>query len=230
MNTTTTNPAAAETNGVHRIRPAHGRLRRAAGAGLAAAALATLSLGLSGCAGTGAATETGAASDSAELSNVQQAGPFTITDAWVKATDTMMTGAFGEFENTSDAEVVIEDVTASVGGMFELHETIVQSDGSSVMQEKQGGFTVAPGETLTLAPGHDHIMLMKLDAPILPGDEVAITLQLADGGTAEFTVVAKEYTGAMETYAPDGSLGGHQHGGDHDHDMEHAPTETAGEE
>lgn len=209
------------------------RIRRTAIAGLAAAALATTGIGLAGCA---ASTEAPANDEavSTDLASVQHAGPFTITDAWVKATDTMMTGAFGEFENTSDEDVVIEGVTATVGSMFELHETIVQSDGSSVMQEKEGGFTVAAGETMVLEPGHDHIMLMQLDDPIMPGDEITITLQLAGGETADFVVIAKEYTGAMETYAPDGSLGGHQHGGgegdmdhDHDHEQMHQDTEES---
>lgn len=195
------------------------RLRRAVVAGLAAAALATTGIGLAGC-----AQESSPAADStaaAEQQNVQQVGPLTITDAWVKATDTMMTGAFGIVENTSDKEVTIQSATATVGNMFELHETIVQSDGSSVMQEKEGGFVIPAGGTLELKPGHDHIMLMKLDAPIVPGDEITITLTFGDGSTADFVVDAKEYTGAMETYAPDGSMGGHGGHGDMDHD-EHA--------
>ena len=189
-----------------------------------AAVSAAAILALTGCAAGDAAAPTDTAS--ATSAEQQMQAPLTITDPWIKATEGEMTGVFAKIENTSSTEVKIVTASTSLGGMVELHETVVQSDGSSMMQQKQDGFTIPAGGTLELMPGHDHIMLMGLTAPIVPGDEVTVTLEFADGTTQEFTALAKEYTGGMETYAPDGSLENDPHSG-HDHDgMTDMPMES----
>src|SRR5699024_7366668 len=118
---------------------------------------------------------------------------------------------FGTIENNTDEDLVFISAESDSAEMTELHETIVQSDGSSLMQEMEGGITVAAGETYELEPGGDHVMLMMLEGPILPGDQVVVTLTAENGETLDITAVAKEYTGAQETYAPDGSLGNSPH-------------------
>ena len=183
---------------------------------------AAAALALTGC--TASQPPAAQTVDSATVTT--QAGPLSITDPWIKATDGEMTGVFAQIDNTTSSELQITDVAASVGETADMHETIVQSDGSSVMQEKEGGFTVPANGTLELTPGHNHIMIMHLAEPILPGDEVTVTLTLSNGSTQEFTALAKEYTGAQETYGPDGSLGNNSPHGDHEHHTESpAPTE-----
>lgn len=185
------------------------------------------SLALTGCGAQGAEPE-----NSAAAADVVEAGPISVTDPWIKAVDIDkndhgMTGAFGTIKNNTDAEVNIIGAEAEVAGMVELHETIVEADGSSMMQEIEGGFKIPAGGTLELKPGDNHIMLMHLQKSLMPGDEVKITIEFADGTTADVTFEVKEYTGGKETYAPDGSMGNNPHGGmDHsghgDHgDMDH---------
>lgn len=191
-----------------------------------AATLAVL-LALSGCAGeSGAQGSTGAGSDAGsaavqEPAVVQESEGFAISDAWVKATDTEntgteMTGVFGVITNNTDADFTIVSVSSEIAGMTELHETIVQSDGSSVMQELEGGATVPAGGDFVLEPGGNHIMLMMLKEPILPGDDIEITVTTAEGDEYSFFATAREYTGAQETYAPDSEHSG-AHNGGHDH-------------
>lgn len=127
-----------------------------------------------------------------------------ISDPWVKAVDDGMTGVFGEFANETDQEVHIVGASTDAAAMVELHETVDGDDGSMMMQEVDGGFTVAPGETLTLEPGGLHLMLMGVTEAIEPGDEIAVTLEFAGGATEEFTATAKEYSGANEEYTGDG--------------------------
>lgn len=43
-------------------------------------------------------------------------------------------------------------------------------------------------------------MLMGLTEPIVAGAENTFTLTLSDGSTVEFTVPAKDYSGANESY------------------------------
>lgn len=79
-------------------------------------------------------------------------------------------------------------------------------DGKMVMRPKNGGFIVKARSSHMLEPGADHLMLMNLTAPIKHGDQVIITLTLADGRTAGFTATAKPFTGAGESYSPSAQM------------------------
>lgn len=49
------------------------------------------------------------------------------------------------------------------------------------------GFTVSDGEPLRLVPGGDHLMFEGLNEPLLPGDEVSLTLTFANAGEVHLT-------------------------------------------
>lgn len=162
---------------------------------LSAAALLALGL-LSACASD--STDTAATSPAAAASD---ACALTVTDPWVKAQDMDMTGAFGVLSNGTDADITVVSATSPQAGMVEIHE-VVDKDGQMVMQPKAGGLVVPAGGQAELKPGSDHIMLMKLPAPIKAGDEVEITAVCATGGTVTWTSVAKPFEGGAETYVP----------------------------
>lgn len=166
-------------------------------------AAAILSIGLlTACASDDAAT--GAADTT--TSAAAGACALTMADPWVKAQDTDMTGAFGVFSNPSDAAITITSVSSPSAGMMEIHE-VVDKDGAMVMQPKEGGLVVPAGGTAELKPGSDHLMLMKLPAPIEAGDEVEITAMCDTGGSMTWTAVAKPFEGGAEPYVPaEGSM------------------------
>ena len=68
------------------------------------------------------------------------------------------------------------------------------------MQVKPGGFTIPAGESHTLQPGGNHIMIMALTEPIKAGDEVTVTLNLGSGESIEFQAQAKESSAGDEPY------------------------------
>lgn len=127
-----------------------------------------------------------------------------VSDAWVKAADSGMTAAFGVIANPGEAAVTISAATSPASASMELHE-MATVDGESVMRPIAGGLDVPAGAAITLAPGGNHFMLIGLTAPIKPGDEVAITVQCATGGTFTMTALAKTFAGAQESYAPSAS-------------------------
>lgn len=127
----------------------------------------------------------------------------TVSDPWVKATDTEMTGAFGVVTNPGEQEVTITSATSPAAGMVEIHE-VVDKDGQMVMQPKAGGLVVPAGGTAELKPGADHLMLMELPKPIEAGDEVEITAVCSTGGSVTWTSVAKPFEGGAESYVPKG--------------------------
>lgn len=164
---------------------------------VALAAAAMLLLG--GCATTAETPTADAASAAADS--------LTITDGWVKSAPDGMSAAFGVLTNSSDTDIVVEEAETPASTMVELHETVANDAGEMVMQPKEGGFTVPAGGSIELMPGGNHIMLMGLTAPIVAGDEVSFMLHLSDGSHLEFTVPAKDFTGANETYEGDMDMG-----------------------
>lgn len=165
------------------------------------AALAlSAALALAGCSGDAEATDPTSTTTTA-------ADAVTITDAWVKAADSGMSAAFGELENTGDTDVTVLSVTSPASTEMELHETVENESGEMMMREKQGGFTIAGGDSLSLEPGGNHLMLMDLVDPIQAGDEVTFTLTFSDDSTMEFTAPAKDYSGANENYGGEMDMG-----------------------
>lgn len=157
---------------------------------LAAAAL----IALTGCA-TGATPASDAQATAADTVSVH--------NAWVKAADTGMSAAFAELENSGSEDVTVTAATSAASSDLQLHETVENEAGEMTMREKDGGFVIPAGESLTLEPGGNHIMLMGLAKPIKAGDELGFTLTFSDGSTADFTAPAKDYSGANESYEGD---------------------------
>ncbi|WP_433168941.1 copper chaperone PCu(A)C [Kribbella sp. CA-247076] len=128
-----------------------------------------------------------------------------IEDAWVRATvgakDTTMTAAFMSLTNPGDTDIRLTSATSPVAGMVQLHE-MAMKDGKMVMQEKAGGINVPATSHTHLSPGGDHVMLMNLQQPLKPGDELPLTLKFSDGTTHDLTVPVKAFTEEEEHYHP----------------------------
>lgn len=173
------------------------RLMRASALGGAGVALALV---LSGCAGGTAATPAPSVSAAAAADSVK------VVDGWAKASESGMTAAFGEIENTGNEEITLLSVATTASPDVELHETVADASGQMKMQEKKGGFPIAAGGALSLVPGGNHIMLMDLAAPLKAGDELTFTLSFSDGSKKDVSMPIKDYSGANEKYS-DGDSG-----------------------
>ncbi|RII43517.1 copper chaperone PCu(A)C [Galactobacter valiniphilus] len=174
---------------------------------------AAAALGLTGCGastsnatGTAAATSTQAAHDSVM-----------IADAWVKASTQKdgMSALFGVVTNHTGAERTIVKASSDAAGMVQLHTTVTTAGGGTEMKEKEGGFPLAAGASVTLEPGADHVMLMGLKRDLEAGDTVDVTLTLDDGTEVKVSAPVKAFSGAQESYAPtgDSSTGESSHAG-----------------
>jgi copper(I)-binding protein len=145
----------------------------------------------------------------------------TVTGQWVKAADSGMTAAFGTIANDSDHPVTITGVDSPAADDMQLHETVTGENGTSTMREKEGGFTIQPGEELNLEPGGNHLMFMDLSCSLLAGDDIDLTLQTEDGHGMSFEAPIRDYSAAQENYDPSAEESGPAE--DHsDHGMEGA--------
>lgn len=190
--------------------------RRTTRAALAAGSALALAVALTACGTDDAATDTAAGAGTSLTSAVGDAGtdtadtdtdgahgeaPVELTDGWAKATDGDMTGVFGVLRNTGDEDVTLVGVSGDLGERQELHEMVPGGSGM-MMREKEDGFVLPAGGELVLEPGGNHIMLMDLDGPVTPGQEITLTLEFADGGTRDVTVSARAFAGGEEQYEP----------------------------
>jgi len=123
-----------------------------------------------------------------------------VEDAWIKVMNSGMTSAFARVTNPTNEPIrVIAARSIRFTPAMELHEVLME-DGSMQMQQKPGGFVVPARETITLAPGGDHLMLMNIKQPITAGEQVPIRLITADGGRVKFEAMGRVFAGANESY------------------------------
>ncbi|ROR96334.1 hypothetical protein EDD28_0917 [Salana multivorans] len=148
-----------------------------------------------------------------ESAESTQLAGLTLVDGWVKAADSGMSAAFGVLENPTDSDLAVVGVSSPVSSQMQLHETVVV-DGAMKMQQVDS-FTVPAGGTFVLEPGGNHLMFMDLTTPVAPGDDVDLTLDLADGSTYSVTVQAREFAGADEEYVGGEMDGMDMHEDDH---------------
>lgn len=172
-------------------------------------AVGALTSSLSGCS---VATES--AGTGASTSAVTMAESVTISDVWVKSVEDVsgvmpMTGYFMLVTNDSDADVTIVGGTAPTDVTMEpveTHEVVKNDSGEMVMREAVGGITIPARGSVKLMPGGYHLMLMSLMSPILAGDDLAITVEFADGSTVDVTGVAYTIENGIEKYSPEAGM------------------------
>ena len=127
-----------------------------------------------------------------------------------------MTAIFGTLVNESNEDIEIVAFSSSVdAGINEIHETV---DGQ--MREMEEPLIIPAGESVALEPGGAHFMLMNVKEPVMAGDEVTVTVELADGSTEEFDDIPVRTIGAGdENYGDLGhDNGDHGDRADEDHD------------
>ena len=75
---------------------------------------------------------------------------------------------------------------------IQIHD-VVTEDGVTRMIEQEEGLLLPVGETVRLAPGGMHLMLMGLSAPLVEGEALPLTLVFEEAGeiAVEFAIEAR---------------------------------------
>ena len=199
------------------IERSSGSLRRPLHRGVSSLmAVVLAATALTGCSASGdqpnqanRATQAPAASAAEATAATEQV--VELRDGWAKAAESDMTSVFGSLKNLGDQAVTLESIAAAdTADVAELHQTVMNDQtGSTEMKRVQGGFEIGPGETKTLEPGGDHIMLMELTCAVQPGADLSLDLGFDDGRSQRITVPVRDYAGAQEHYAPGEEHNGH---------------------
>ena len=123
------------------------------------------------------------------------AGDLNVAEAWARETPPgkSMTAAYGRLQNSGDKALVVTGVSAEVAAHSSLHETRIERDRTTM--RPVSNLTIAPGEEVELAPGGMHVMLMKLDAPLVEGESIDICFKLENNeGMCSAFPIAKRKT------------------------------------
>ena len=113
-----------------------------------------------------------------------------FSDAWIKNLPPAVPVRAGylTIHNPRSRAVSIVALRSEAFASVEIHQTRMQ-DGMMRM-DPVPNLTIAPGETVQLAPGGLHLMLMQPAQPTRPGEIHRITIEFDDGSmqTLELTV------------------------------------------
>jgi copper(I)-binding protein len=139
--------------------------------------------------------------ESASAHEPYRLGALQIVHAWARATPpTAPTGGgFLTVTNTGTTPDKLVSAKSPAAETVQIHE--MKMDGNVMrMREISGGLEIAPGATVTLAPGGLHIMMMGLKAPLKQGEKVPVTLVFDKAGSidVELDVVAMGARGGSE--------------------------------
>ena len=131
-------------------------------------------------------------------------GSIHITQPWARATPKGASSGAGYLTvtNTGSAPDRLTCAGTDAAAQCQIH-TMSMENGVMKMRPLEGGLEIKPGETVTLKPGGDHMMFVKLKHPLETGKTVEATLQFENAGTVkvELPVVA---TGAAAPGTPSG--------------------------
>jgi copper(I)-binding protein len=140
---------------------------------------------------------------------VATAGDIEIIDPYARETVNEVAAVYMTLQSVGLEDTLVS-VRASVGSMWQIHETI-EEGGSGRMQEVEGGLLIASGDHVHMQPGGYHVMLMGLTAPLEPGDEFDLELTFASGETASIAVPVRALDDDAEDQHDDD-----EHGDDHE--------------
>lgn len=119
-------------------------------------------------------------------------GTLHLGDPWIRATPNAAPTAAGYLTVTNHGKTA----DRLLGGASPLvraiePHTMSMTGGVMRMRVAEGGFEIAPGATLALAPGGDHLMLIGPKRPFKPGERVSATLRFARAGAVKVEFVVR---------------------------------------
>jgi copper(I)-binding protein len=119
-------------------------------------------------------------------------GSLHIGDPWIRATPNAAPTAAGYLVVTNRGRTAdrLLGGTSPLAQAVEPH-TMSMTGGVMRMRLAEGGFEIAPGATLILAPGGDHLMLIGPKRPFKAGEQASATLRFARAGAVKVEFVVR---------------------------------------
>jgi periplasmic copper chaperone A len=118
-----------------------------------------------------------------------KSGDLVLDHAWTRATPAGATVGAGylTIENKGATPDRLVGASTPAAARVEVHE-MTMNNGVMKMRPVEGGLSIPAGQSVTLAPGGYHIMLMGLKTPLKEGEKVPLTLQFDKAGKVDVTL------------------------------------------
>jgi copper(I)-binding protein len=170
--------------------------------------------GLAAAAVFGAALFVGAAAQAEDY----DVGPLHIAQVWARTTPkgASSAAAYLTVTNSGTTPDRMSCAGSDAAAQCQIH-TMSMENGVMKMRPVEGGLEIRPGETVTLKPGADHLMLTQLKHPLETGNSIAATLQFEKAGTVKVEVPVLGMGAAAPGPAAGGSMMMMQGHGDQGH-------------
>ena len=122
-----------------------------------------------------------------------------FTDVWTRqpAAGQPNSAVYGTVTNTGGTDVTITGASVEITDRVELHEVLME-DGLMTMQEREGGFVVPAGGSITLEPGGLHVMVFGIDAETYPTDALDVTFNFDSGEPTFASAEVRAIDGGMD--------------------------------
>jgi copper(I)-binding protein len=120
-------------------------------------------------------------------------GSLTVTDAWARAAAVVDRpgGAYLVIHNATAEPDALIGASSPAAATIEVHETTRDSGGMMGMHAIPR-LEVAAGESVALAPGGFHLMLIGLTGPLKVGDTIDLTLRFERAGPITVQAAVRE--------------------------------------
>jgi copper(I)-binding protein len=131
----------------------------------------------------------------AEPTSAQQAksGNLFLDDAWTRATPggAKVGGGYLTIDNKGTTADRLIGGSSPVAGKVEVH-AMAMKNGVMTMRLLKDGLPIPAGQSVKLAPGGYHIMLMDLKAPLKKGEKIPVTLKFEKAGDVRVTLEVQD--------------------------------------
>lgn len=119
-------------------------------------------------------------------SGVIHLGAITISGPFTRATlpNAPVGGGFLTIENEGPQADRLVSASSDVAADVQIHEMAMAGDVMK-MRPLKDGIVLPPGETVVLAPGGLHIMMMGIKQAFVEGESITVTLTFEKAGTVE---------------------------------------------
>jgi copper(I)-binding protein len=115
-----------------------------------------------------------------------------FSNAWVKVPmpGMRMTAGFATIVNLTNSDLHLTEVRTSFSAVSELHDMVMVNN---VMQMRHAsdGWVIAPGSTLSLAPGGKHAMLMGVKPELKSQSQVLLEFNIEGLGWIQVPAIMK---------------------------------------
>lgn len=119
-----------------------------------------------------------------------------VQEAWARAMPegAKVGAAYVTVKGGAEADALL-GVSTPIAAQAMVHETI--NDNGVMKMREVASVPVPAGQTVTFAPGGNHIMLMGLKRPLKAGDRFPLTLKFAKAGDVTVTVTVRPIGSTM---------------------------------